>query len=64
MQKTDAVKFLRDKGMEAELSDGVVMVTICATGPAFQKQYRKLQKELKTAGYNSSFGARSCRKEA
>ncbi len=62
MSKQEAVDFLKTRGVNTALIDGVVMVAINNTGTAFDHEYRKIYRDLRAAGYCASFGARSCEK--
>ena len=51
MSKDKAVEYLISKGYDAYLEDGVVMVRIND-----MRRIKKVHNELKTIGYDSSFG--------
>lgn len=59
MDKIEAVRYLKEQGKEADLIDGVVMLTTAKTGAAVEKEFKAMKKELSAAGYNGSVGIRS-----
>nr|DAW00025.1 MAG TPA: basal body protein [Caudoviricetes sp.] len=59
MDKIEAVRYLKEQGKEADLIDGVVMLTTTKSGAAVEKEFKAMKKDLKAAGYNGSLGIRS-----
>lgn len=59
MNKIEAVRYLKEQGKDAELIDGVVMLTTTKIGAAVEKEFKVMKKNLSAAGYNGSVGIRS-----
>ena len=59
MNKIEAVRYLKEQGKDAELIDGVVMLTTTKTGAVVEKEFKAMKKDLSAAGYNGSVGIRS-----
>lgn len=59
MNKIEAVRYLKEQGKDADLVDGVVMLTTTKTGAAVEKEFKAMKKDLNAAGYNGSVGIRS-----
>lgn len=59
MNKIETVRYLKEQGKDADLIDGIVMLTTTKTGAAVEKEFKAMEKELSAAGYNGSFGIRS-----
>lgn len=59
MDKIEAVRYLKELGKDADLIDGVVMLTTTKTGAAAEKEFKTMKKDLSMAGYNGSVGIRS-----
>lgn len=64
MNKIEAVRYLKEQGKDAELIDGVVMLTTTKTGAVVEKEFKAMKKDLSAAGYNGSVGIRSRRQGA
>lgn len=59
MDKIEAVRYLKELGKDADLIDGVVMLTTAKTGAAVEREFKAIKKDLSMAGYNGSVGIRS-----
>ena len=50
MNKIEAVRYLKEQGKDAELIDGVVMLTTTKTGTVVEKEFKAMKKDLSAAG--------------
>lgn len=64
MDKIEAVRYLKELGKDADLIDGVVMLTTAKTGAAVEKEFKTMKKDLSMAGYNGSLGIRGVKQGA